>query len=148
MPSVQTSYPGTQAAAYAGMQGSMSPTDIISRTIETVGGINPAAPAYQGSTNHACATTGSVFLGAVLVDKFARPTAAGSDLIQKGETVSIMQKGSVWVPVSGPVTAGAPAYLISAGAFTATSTSNTAIKGVFETAAADGALALLKLNLP
>ncbi|MGE7415449.1 DUF2190 family protein [Methylobacterium tarhaniae] len=148
MPSVQTTYPGTQAAAYAGMQASMSPPDIINRTIETAAGIAPAAPAFQGTTNHACAATGSVFLGVVLVDKFARPNAAGSDNIAQGDTVSIMQKGTVWVPVSGAVTAGAPAYVTSAGAFTATATGNTAIKGVFETAAASGALAILKLNLP
>lgn len=148
MPSVQTSYPGTQAAAYAGMQASMSPVDTISRVIETAGGIAPGAPAFQGSTDQACATTGAAFLGVVLVDHFARPTTAGSDNILKGDTVTIMQKGTVWVTVSGAVTAQAPAYRTAGNAYTATATNNTAVNGVFETSASDGGLAILKLNLP
>ncbi|MFE1598194.1 DUF2190 family protein [Methylobacterium sp. ID0610] len=148
MPAVQSTYPGNQAAGYEGQQSSMSPADIISKTIETAGGIAPGKPAYQGSVDHACATTGSVLLGIVVGDHFARPNPSGNDNIAQGDTVSIMQKGTMWVKVSGAVTAGAPVYLTSAGAFTATASGNTAIKAIFETAAADQGLSRIKLNLP
>ncbi|MBY0297757.1 MAG: hypothetical protein K2X71_17275 [Methylobacterium sp.] len=148
MPSVQTSYPGTQARAYEGMQGTMSPPDIASRIVETSGGIGFGKAAFQGATEQGIVATGSIFVGVTLADKMARPNAAGTDVLAKGETAAVMRKGDVWVTVSGAVTLQAPAYVTSAGLFSASPTNNTAIPAVFETAAADGALALLKLNLP
>jgi hypothetical protein len=148
MPTVQSSYAATQARAYEGMQGDMSPPDIQSRIIENVAGIGFGKAAYQGTTEQGIDTTGSIFVGVTLADKNARPNAAGTDLLAKGDTVPVMQKGDVWVVVSGAVTLGAAAFVTPAGAFTATSAGNTAIKGQFLTAASNGQLALLKLNLP
>lgn len=148
MPAVQTNYLGNQPVAFEGMQASMSPPDIVSRIVEDAAGHGFGKAAFQGTTEQGIAKTGSIFVGVTLVDHMARPNTAGSDLAAKGETLAVMQKGTVWVLVSGAVTVGAPAYVTSAGAFTATSTSNTAIKAVFESAASDGQLARLKLNLP
>ena len=57
-----------------------------------------------------------------------------------------MNEGVIWVTVSGAVTQGAAAYVTSAGAWTATTTSNTAVPAVFDHAAADGALVRLRVR--
>lgn len=148
MPAVQTSYPGNQPIAFEGMQGTMSSADNVSRIVENSGGHGFGKAAFQGATEQGILPTGSIFVGVTLVDHMARPNTAGSDIVAQRESITVMQKGTVWVLVSGAVTVGAPVFVTSAGAFTATPTNNTAIKAVFETAAADGQLARIKLNLP
>ncbi|ACL58461.1 structural cement protein Gp24 [Methylobacterium nodulans] len=147
MPAVQTTYPGEMAPAFEGMIASMEPGGIISRVIESAGGIGFGKPAFQGADANGIAATGSVFRGVTVADHFPLANATG-DLHPKGDTVSVMERGTVWVKASGPVTAGAPAYLTAAGAFTVTATDNTALRAVFDSSGASGALVKLKLNLP
>lgn len=147
MPALQTTYAGNLAPGYEGMPANMEVRNVISRTIETSGGVGFGKPVYQGATDQAVATTGSILRGVTEADHNVRPTAAQTDGYAQGDTVSIMTKGVIWVVVNGAVTAGAPAYLTAGGAWSATSTSNTAVpNAIFDSAASNGGLAKLRVN--
>lgn len=146
MPAVQTVYGGNIAPGFEGMPANMELRNTISRTIETSGGIGFGKPAYQGATEQGIATTGSVLRGVTEVDHNVRPTAAQTDGYPQGDTVSVMTRGVIWVVVSGAVTAGAPAYLTSAGVWSATASGNTAVpNAMFDSPAANGGLARLRI---
>lgn len=148
MPAYQTTYAGTLSPGYEGMIANMEVTNIISRTIETAGGVGFGKGVFQGATDQAVATTGSSFRGVTVVDHNVRPTAAGTDGYAQGDTVSIMTKGVIWVLPTSNVTPGAPAYVTPAGAFSATATSNTAIPGgYFDSTATSGSLAKLRIGV-
>ncbi|ACL61744.1 structural cement protein Gp24 [Methylobacterium nodulans] len=150
MPPVQTTYAGAMAPAFEGMVAYMESDGIISRVIETAGGIGFGKAAFQGATDDAIATTGAVFRGVTCTDHFPTLTIAGGagDLHPKGDTVSVMHRGTVWVRATGAVTAGAPAFVTPAGGFSATASGNTAVPAIFDSSGADGALVMLRLNLP
>ncbi|ACL61050.1 structural cement protein Gp24 [Methylobacterium nodulans] len=147
MPPVQTTYAGGMAPAFEGQIAAMEPGGILSRVIASDDGIGFGRPAFQGGSDHAIAATGTVFRGVTVVDHFPTVNAAG-DLHPKGDTVSVMQRGTVWVRATGAITAGAAAFLTGAGRFTATAADGTAIPAVFDSSAADGQLVKLTLNLP
>lgn len=159
MPNVQFSYSGNLAPGYEGMVANMEVTNIISRNVETAGGIGFGKPAYQGTNDQGIAATGSILRGVTVVDHFTRPAAyapnpanaaaSSGDAYAQGDTASIATRGVVWVVVSGAVTAGAPAYLTSGGAWSATATSNTAVpNAIFDSSAANGGLAKLRITFP
>lgn len=59
----------------------------------------------------------------------------------------IMRKGTIWVPAAVAVSAGDPAYVVRAtGAFTNVESGNAAV-GEWDTSAAIGGLAILRLDL-
>jgi len=146
MPAVQSVYGGNIAPGFEGMPANMEVRNTISRTIETNTGIGFGKPAYQGATDQSVAATGSILRGVTEVDHNVRPTAAQTDAYAQGDTVTIMTRGVIWVVVSGAVTAGAPAYLTSAGAWSATSSGNTAVpNAIFDSSAANNGLARLRV---
>lgn len=86
---------------------------------------------------------GGAFIGIACRTNFDALGCVGYEI---GDQVNVLKKGRLWVRVSGQVQAGQAAYITDAGAFTATSTDNTAITGgVFKSNAADGALAELEI---
>jgi hypothetical protein len=157
MPAYQTAYAGTLSPGYEGMVANMEVTNIISRTIETAGGIGFGKPAYQGAADQSIAATGSILRGVTVVDKNVRPSgyapnlayaAAAGDAYAQGDTVSVATRGDVWVTVSGAVTAGAAAYLTPGQAWSATASGNTAVPGaMFDSSASNGGLAKLRFSL-
>lgn len=147
MPALQTTYGGTLAPGYEGMPANMEVRNTISRIIETGAGIGFGKPAFQGAADQGVVISGAIFRGVTEVDHNVRPTAAQTDGYAQGDTVSIMTKGVIWVVVTGAVTPGAPAYVTPAGSFSATSTSNTAIPAMFDSTAANGGLAKLRLHV-
>lgn len=101
--------------------------------------------AVQGKPGKVWATKpdGGSFIGIACRTNFDALGCVGYEV---GDQVNVLKKGRLWVRVSGQVQAGQAAYITGAGAFTATSTSNTAITGgVFKSNAADGALAELEI---
>jgi hypothetical protein len=147
MPAYQTTYAGNLAPGYEGMPANMEVRNVISRTIETAGGVGFGKPVYQGATDQAVATTGSILRGVTEADHNVRPTAAQTDGYAQGDTVSIMTKGVIWVVANGAVTPGAPAYVTAGGAWSATASGNTAVpNAIFDSTAANGALAKLRVN--
>lgn len=97
-------------------------------------------------------TTADFFRG-ISIHEHKMPLADGTLGWDDKDSVPVLRKGRIWVKVYGAVVEGADAYCVLAtsgqeGYFTSTSTGNIATGGKFITAAADGALALLEINLP
>ena len=57
-----------------------------------------------------------------------------------------MNEGVIWVTAGANTTQGAAAYVTSAGAFTPTSTSNTAIPAVFDDTVTSGSPVRLRIR--
>ena len=144
---VQTSYTATHAAALEGMEGDTdaSGTHNVSRTCEATVGYGKAVS--QGAGDHGVVPFASAvtkFLGVTVRDQAVDPTSPNG--FRQYDTAPVKRRGTIWVVVSAPVAAGDPVYLTAAGAFTNISTSNTLVTGArFDTTAASGALALLRL---
>jgi hypothetical protein len=155
MPAVQTSYATTMRVAFAGLKGDTAPEVILTRQIETSGGIGFGLAVTQGTGDRQVKLGTTTFVGITLVDQTAGSTAitppTNVDQYQQGDLGAVMQAGSVWVLADGPVTAGAAATFTTAtgrvGAKTVSTTVVMAIPNAyFETSAADGALALVRLR--
>jgi hypothetical protein len=158
MPAVQTSYATTMRVAFAGLKGDTAPEVILTRQVETTGGIGFGLAVTQGTGDRQVTVTGTTpkaFIGITLVDQTAGSTAitppVNVDQYQQGDIAAVMQAGSVWVLADGAVTAGAPATFTTAtGRVGAKAVSTTVIMAIpnayFETSAADGALALVRLR--
>lgn len=150
MPAVQTSYPTTLRPAVAGMKADMTPEVTISRIVENASGIGFGLAVTQGTGDRQVRLGGTAFVGVTLMDQAVvhLTQQANPDFYPDKDTAVIMQKGTIWVVATTAVTAQAPAYFVPAtGAITGDPTGNTAIpNAVFETSAAQGALAVLKLK--
>lgn len=149
MPTVQSTY-NDMAAAVAGQIANLEDSkNVISRTVQTA--VLPfGAVATQGTTDNTvrpAATGRTIFRGIAVRDR-ATPIGAAANQYAVGDTAGVITEGVVYVTVSGAVTAGAAAYWVEAtGAITATSSGNLAIpNAIFDSAAADGALAKLRLG--
>lgn len=97
-------------------------------------------------------TTADFFRG-IAVHEHKMPRADGTLGWEDKDSVPVLRKGRIWVTVKGAVVENDTAYVDLAdsgfeGLFTATSTGNIATGGKFITAAADGALAMVEINLP
>lgn len=145
MAEVQTTYDDTLAAGHAGMVANGETSNRISRTCELAAGIAFGVPVFRGSNDHGCTTdqTGSpAFLG-LSIAQSTEPLEAGetADLYQQYANVAILTLGSMLVTVGEDVTAGAQAYVTSAGAIVDTVGSNTKLDGwFFDEAASNGGL--------
>ena len=146
MPPLQTTYSENLARFILGMIPDMrTPGQDRSLNVEPVGGIGFGKAVGQGTAERqirAIATgQGTAFIGVTVLD-----TTQLQDSYPQYATARVRTKGPVVVAVSGAVTPGASAYVVPAtGAFSATATGNTLV-GKFETAAADGGLAVLNLT--
>ncbi|MFB8927127.1 DUF2190 family protein [Xanthomonas arboricola pv. juglandis] len=125
---LQTNYPDIQPAAVRGMQATMIPATVISRTVEDVAGLAFGLAVAQGTTDKGIVTFGGAnlkFVGITLLDR----SATGLDLFPQRASARVITKGDIWVTASVAVAAGDPVYLTAAGAFTNVATNNTAITG-------------------
>jgi hypothetical protein len=151
MPSVQTTYSETIAAAQAGM-----PADAAfkadTRTVETVAGIAPGLAIGQGSAAKgailgAAAATGFAGVG---IRAQANLNSTTPDTIARYDDISVMTQGDIWVTVGGNVTAGQDVtFNTTTGVLStiAADASNFTIAGArWMTSASSGALAILRLN--
>ncbi|MBO9766509.1 MULTISPECIES: structural cement protein Gp24 [Xanthomonas] len=144
---LQTNYPDIQPAAVRGMQATMIPATVISRTVEDVAGLAFGLAVAQGPSEKGVVTFGGAnvkFVGIALLDR----SATGSDLFPQRASARVITKGDIWVTASVVVAAGDPVYLTAAGAFTNVATNNTAITGArWDTSTtAAGQLAVVRLG--
>jgi hypothetical protein len=157
MPAVQSTYATTMRVAFAGLKGDTAPEVILTRQVETAAGIGFGLAVAQGTGDRQVrlgAGTVSTFVGVTLVDQTAGSTAitppTNVDQYQAGDLAAVMQAGSVWVLADGAVTAGTAATYTQATGRIGQKTVTTGIvalpNGYFETSAADGALALLRIR--
>lgn len=141
MPAVQSTYVQNIPAGKAGHIADMTQSDLISRTVETVGGIPFGAAVAQGAADKgAILYAGTGFLGVATRD---RSVQAGEQFSQF-ESARILKKGPIWVAVAAAVAAGAQVYLTPAGVWTSTSTSNFLVPGArFDTSTSGAGLAVI-----
>ena len=148
MPAVQTTYAAMTAARVGQIADMEDLTNAISRSCETVAGIAMGSAVQRGALAATCKAVGdggaTKFYG-VAVRTQSRD-ANTPDLYQRYEDVSILTKGVIWVTVNATVVQGDAAYYTTGGAFTSVVGTNTAIpNAVFDTSAASGGLAILRL---
>lgn len=155
MPPVQTSYTPFMRKALLGMKADMAPSLILSRFIETAGGIGFGLAVAQGTGDRQVRLGGTgPFVGATLLDLAAGATLLAPpttpDQYQQNDLAAIMKKGSIWVQADGAVTTtGIVTYTQATGRFGAKAVAAGIVQiadAQFETAGADGDLVLLRLS--
>jgi len=143
MPTVQSTYPDNIAVGYAGAIANEEPRTLISRNVEDVAGLAFGLAVMQGTEDKGCVVSdGSGFLGVTVRDQSVDP--ANPDLFEENSNARIMTQGVIWVANSGGVSAGDPVEALAAGAL-GTSTSGNVANARWDTSAADGELAQLRL---
>ncbi len=149
MPAVQTVYQEAPSPAYAGMRANQEPHVAISRVVASPS-IPFGVPVCQGPGDDqvVVATAGAVFRGISMADPVnpATLTAGQTNAYAQGRTAAVMTKGVVWVVAFAAVTAGEPAFFDPATGALSGDNTKSATNGVFDSAAAAGALAKLRLN--
>lgn len=152
MPSVQPSYTQYMRPAYAGMIADMSPQEIVSKFVQTAGGMGFGVVACQGTADNQVVVSAATiaFIGVSILDPARAPTSipTTANQYENGALAAIMLRGTVWVVAGVTITAGASAgYTPATGAFVLSTTAGaTAIfNGKYDTSAASGALVKLRL---
>lgn len=137
---LQTTYNDTQTRFVLGMIPDMrTPGQDVSRNVEDAAGIGFGRPVFQGTADRQIKGVGDRFIGLTVLD-----TTQLQDSYPQYATARVRTKGPVVVAAPATVTAGAPAYVTSAGALSVTEGSNTRI-GSFETSGNSGDLVVLNL---
>ncbi|PHP66542.1 hypothetical protein CSC94_12695 [Zhengella mangrovi] len=152
---VQTTYSDKMAAAFNGMIANEEPSVLISRTVETSGGVGFGIPVIQGSTDDGCdevAASTDAVIGITCRDQSVNPAAA--DTFGEGASALLMRSGVIWVTVTdaGGVAAGDPVWVkVADGTF---SNADVGTDGSlklagcrWESSAANGGLAKIRVNL-
>jgi len=143
MPTVQSTYSDNIPVGYAGAIANQEPRDLISRNVEDEAGIAFGLAVMQGTEDRDCVVSdGSDFLGVTVRDQSVDPSAP--NLFAELSEARIMTRGVIWVANSGGVSAGDPVVALAAGAL-GTSSSPLVTNARWDSTAADGELALLRL---
>lgn len=114
MPNVQASYLDNMPAGIAGAQADMTPSTVLSRTVEVAAGIGFGKVVKQGTADkgiisdlNTVAMDADSYVGITLVDRgVANPVAADADKYPQYSSARVMIKGTVWVAVAAAVAAG------------------------------------------
>lgn len=143
MPSIQDTYVLNIPQYKPGHRPDMTAADVVSRNVETAGGIGMGVPVAQGATPQGViAYAGTGFFGVTVRDRSIRLTA--SDTFARYDSAAVLRKGPICVLASAAVAAGDPVYVTPAGLFTNVATSNFLIPGSrWETTTASGSLGVI-----
>lgn len=143
MPTVQSTYADNIGAGYAGGIVSTEPSVLISRTVEDAAGIAFGLAVMQGTADKGVVVgDGNGFLGVTVREQSVDPSTPNK--FAQNENARIMTKGVIWVANSGGVAAGDEVGLAADGALTS-ATSGDIVGARWDTTAADGELAQLRL---
>jgi hypothetical protein len=152
MPALQTTYTQYMRPAYAGMIADMSPQEIVSKYVQTAGGIGFGAVACQGTADNqiVVANTGLAFIGVTILDPARAPIALPTtpNQYQFGEQASVMLRGTIWVTASVTTAAGNLAgFTPATGVFVLSTTAGATVifNGRYDTSASAGQLVKLRL---
>lgn len=141
MPPIPSNYGDRRDAASLGMIANTEPNTLISRTVETEGGIGFGVPVVQGVEDKGCDVGAGEVLGVTVQDR-----GVFEDKFDQLSSARIMTKGVIWVTASVEVAAGDAVYATAAGAWTNVATDNTLLANArFDTSAAADALVQLRL---
>lgn len=144
MSTVQTTY-GDMPVGFAGGIANEEPRVLISRTVETEAGVGFGLAVMQGTDDKGCVIgDGSGFLGVTVRDQSVDP--ANPNSFAEFDSARIMTAGVIWVANSGGVTVGDAVSLLASGALGAAGSGDATIANArWDTSAADGELAQLRL---
>lgn len=142
------SYKSQQDRGVAGGIANTENSNIISRAVETDGGIEFGKPVVQGTADKTCRATkagDTKFVGVTLLDR-----SVGLDKFEKFTSARVLDRGVVWVVVAEAVKAGDPvAVTVATGEFAKTVAAATTVlmdNAVYDTSAAVGGIAQLRLK--
>lgn len=149
---VQTTYSDSMAAALAGMIANTEPNVLVSKLVETSGGVGFAVPVIQGTADNQCdevAASTDTVIGITVRDQ-----SAIADTFDEADAALLMRKGVLWVTVTdaGGVSAGDDVWvLVADGTFSnADAGSDGSLKinnARWETSASNGELAQIRFDL-
>lgn len=143
----QTTYSNAPAAGLPGQIANEEIKNIISKIVETSGGINFGQPAARSATNaneESCRlmASGAAFLGIAVLNRAVAPDADDPDNYPRYSSAALLTQGTIFVTCGATVVPGDDVYWDSAtGKYGTTSGgTNVAIPGArFETnGVADG----------
>lgn len=104
---------------YAGMEADGEGSNIISRTLEGATDCEFGRPVYRGTADKGCdLTVAAGELYGFAIAKKGLPLTADrpADVYTPGDTVSIKERGKMWVTSATVAADGAQVYVTSAGA--------------------------------
>lgn len=143
----QTNYGSAPAIGLPGAIANEELANVISRTIETAGGINfgqPAARSATAANEHSCRlmVSGAVFLGLAVLNRAVAPDADDPDNYPRYSQAALMTQGNMFVVAGGAVAPGDDVtWNTSTGRYSTTAAdgTNLAIPGArFETNGGNG----------
>lgn len=154
MATAQSTYPGAPAVGLPGQIASEEIKNIISRAVETSGGINFGQPAARSATpgnERSCRlmASGGAFLGIAVLNRAVAPDATDPDNYPQYSMAALLSVGSILVTAGATVVPGDDVYWNSGTARYTTSSggSNVAIPGArFETNGGDGDIVEVSLG--
>ena len=151
MPAVQTTYSDNIAAGVAGQIVNVEPQNLISRTVETSGGIGFGVATNQGSADKGCvlAITGAAgaFTGVTVRERSI--DANDADEFDQYVDARIAIKGVVWVTCATGCTAGDLVFVRPSNGDWQDSNANSGVQvenARWDTSATAGAVAQLRLG--
>jgi hypothetical protein len=145
---VQDTYNAAPAVGYPGMVANGETSNRLSRTVEDAGGIGFGKATFRGAGDHGITATPATgnFMGVTIADHGLALVPGGTaDVVPQGREVGLLNEGSIWVLAGSNTTDGADAYVTSGGAFTTTSSGNTAIPAKFDDTVSSGAPVRLRV---
>lgn len=134
MPAIQTDYEQYHAAWQLGQVSDTTAAVIVSRLVETAGGIGFAQPVFAGTADRSCiaAATGydmTKFQGITISNLFGDPAlivnGQSVDAYPQGSEAKVLKTGPVVVMAGSDVVYGAPVALDASGNFVAVSDTGT-----------------------
>lgn len=145
MGAVQSTYASRLSAGHVGEIADLGESNVISRDVETAGGIGWGLAVIQGTADNQCELgAAGAFLGITVRD--IAVDATRGDKYAQYDCAAIINEGVIWVTAGEAVVAGDAVYRTAAGALNKTAAGNTLIANArWETSAALGALAQIRL---
>lgn len=151
----QTNYGSAPAIGLPGQIASEERANVISRIVETSGGINfgqPAARSATAANENSCRlmASGATFLGIAVLNRAVPADADDPDNYPQHFAAALMTQGSIFVTAGGAVTPGADVtWNTSTGRYSTTAAdgTNLAIPGAtFETNGGNGDIVEISLG--
>lgn len=154
MATAQSTYGSAPAAGLPGMIANEEASVIISKIIETAGGINfgqPAARSATAANENSCRlmASGASFLGIAVLNRAVAPDADDPDNYPRYSAVAIMTEGSIYVTCGATVVPGDDVYWDSATGKYGTSSGGTNVAiadATFETNGVADGVAIVSLG--
>lgn len=145
MGNVQPNYNKTQSIGFEGARADMRSFEVVSRLCQ------PASIAFgkaviRGTADNQVTIGGAGSFVGLSYRDITLP-AENADVYKTGDTVGVMTRGTMYAVPTANVADGDPVYYTAAGALTNASSGNTLIpNAVWETTAASGNIAVVRLN--